>query len=185
MLKHLNARNRACVGATCKNTRDAITTASNKASTNYAYLEKALIVRGILREFLRNDSLMEALAIKAVWIFRDEARRGATMRWAATFLHVNVDEVYKYEDIGIITMQTLLEKKIKVVDGLLLDIIKKLRRNNNNNRNNTGHSTLTKWDFKRFEVVSDTVRIPSFLFLFGQSATATSVSRFVSKVRIQ
>lgn len=189
---YLNARDRACVGGTCKNARNAMASATNKASANSAFLEKALLVRGVLRAFVNKDVLMTELAWKAIDVFYSLSSKGASYQWAADFLHVEKDQVDSYDQIGVITMQTLLEKKIKAFDVLLLEMIKKLRQNKNNG-NNTGRSTVTKllgppdelqWNFKRFEVVSDNVSVPTFYNLLLNKVTTTRLSQLVSAVRI-
>ena len=140
--KFLNTQNRACVGATCTKLRqfERFRRTQNNPQ-NATSLEKALVVRALLKEFVQDEDLMQNLAWKAVNFFHHTADRGASLQWAADFLNVTTKEATKYGSIGANTMERLLRKKIKKIDGILLTLIQQLGKKSNVN-NNTGITTL-------------------------------------------
>lgn len=102
-------------------------------------------MRALLKEFVQDEDLMQNLAWKAVNFFHHTADRGASLQWAADFLNVTTKEATKYGSIGANTMERLLRKKIKKIDGILLTLIQQLGKKsnvNNNTNRTTGITTL-------------------------------------------
>ena len=197
---YLPRNTRACLGSTCRNMRQfQISTNKNPFGktanpTNAESLEKALVVRALLKEFVQDEDLMNVFASKATMFFYYSARQGATSGWAANFLNVNENDVWKFENIGEMTMKNILTKKINKIDGMLLTMIKKLRGRNNNSQNNTGKNILNelledtpvRFSHQTFKLLS-CCRIQqkySFFTFVTDPAKMTHVSAYVSTVNI-
>lgn len=193
---YLPRNTRACLGSTCRNMRQfqkfTDSSVSKKILKDAESLEKALVVRALLKEFSQDDELMQELAWKAVNFFHYGARQGYTVKWAANFLNVNEKKVNNYGNIAIITMEDILTKKIKKIDRILLTLIKKLR-GRNNAQNNTGNTQLReifgdtpiRFSYQTFKVQSPKIQDEYSLFtLVTNPAKMTYVSAYVSAVNI-